>query len=159
MRSGEKKFNPASVTIFCPTFEKNSSAMQTITVQVLNDQAMPMLRQMERDKVVKLVHPLKSTQRLAKQFETLFQQWKKETLLLSDGYKITEHPAYRQIIALGEAVVPFILIKLREDPQHIFYALFKITGENPIKPEHVGKLSKMAEDWLNWGTEKGYTSR
>ncbi len=131
---------------------------QTITVQVLNEKALPLLRQMERDKVVKLVRPPKPNRKIAEQFEALFQQWKDETKYSSSGSEITNHPAYKSIIALGEAVVPFILIKLKEDPQHIFYALFKITGENPIQPQHAGRLSKMTEDWLKWGVENGYIS-
>ncbi len=59
---------------------------------------------------------------------------------------------------MGQPIVPFILIKLREDPQHLFYALFKITGENPVQPKNVGKLTKMKEDWLDWGATKGFLS-
>jgi hypothetical protein len=93
---------------------------------------------------------------LASHFENLFQKWKSETLLSSSGSEILEHPAYHHIIELGEAIVPFILIKLKEDPHHLFYALFKITGENPIQSNHVGNLSQMAGDWINWGLRKGY---
>jgi len=97
-------------------------------------------------------------QSLGEQFEQLFQQWKKETLMSSDGDEIIRHPAYRQIIGLGKQVVPFILIKLQEDAQHLFHALFKITGENPIQPSHAGQLGKMTTDWLNWGKKNGYLS-
>jgi hypothetical protein len=83
-----------------------------------------------------------SNQSLGERFEQLFQQWKKETLMTSNGDEIIGHPAYRKIIALGKQVVPFILIKLQEDPQHLFHALFKITGENPIHPSHAGQLAK-----------------
>ena len=78
--------------------------------------------------------------------------------MTSNGDEIVRHPAYRQIIGLGKQVVPFILIKLQEDPQHLFHALFKITGENPIPPSHAGQLGKMTADWLEWGRKKGYLS-
>ena len=78
--------------------------------------------------------------------------------MTSNGDEITKHPAYRQIIGLGKRVVPFILIKLQEDPQHLFHALFKITGENPILPAHAGQLGKMTADWLKWGRKNGYLS-
>jgi len=127
--------------------------MQTITVDLLDGKALPKLQQLEREKLLHLMPD--AGKQLAERFEALFQQWRNETLLSSSGSEITNHPAYRVIIELGPSVVPFILIKLQEDPQHLFYALFKITGENPVKPKHIGMLTKMKEDWLEWGAIKG----
>lgn len=93
---------------------------------------------------------------LGQRFEQFFQKWKNETLLSSKGTDLINHPAYQTIIQMGESVVPFILIKLKEAPHHLFYALLKITGENPVAAAHVGNLKQMTEDWLNWGREKGY---
>lgn len=95
---------------------------------------------------------------LASRFANLFQNWKSETLLSSNGREIVEHPSYDRIIELGEQVVPFILIKLKEDPHHLFYALYKITGENPVQSNNIGDLNKMAADWIDWGIHKGYLS-
>ena len=86
----------------------------------------------------------------------MFQKWKSETALLSSATSIIKHPAYRQITDMGEIVLPFILIKLQNDPQHLFFALHQITGENPVPYAHVGNLEKMTADWLNWGYQKGY---
>ena len=130
--------------------------MQTITIELLDGKALPKLQQLEREKLLRLMPD--TEKQLAERFEALFQQWKKETLLSSSGFEITNHPAYQAIIDLGPSVVPFILIKLQEDPQHLFYALFKITGENPVNPKHIGMLTKMKEDWLEWGASKGYLS-
>jgi hypothetical protein len=129
--------------------------MQTLTVELLDGQAMPKLQQMERQKLLPLLPQGTAGKQVADRFEVLFQQWKQETLFSSSGSEITNHPAYQAIIELGPSVVPFILIKLQEDPQQLFYALFKITGENPVKPKHVGMLSKMKEDWLEWGAIQG----
>jgi hypothetical protein len=103
--------------------------------------------------------PPKATQQTTKirdQFELLFQTWKLETGLLSSGTAIVNHAAYQKIISLGEAVLPFLLMKLQQDPQHLFYALFQITGENPVPFAHAGNLEKMTADWLSWGKTKGY---
>lgn len=89
-------------------------------------------------------------------FEVLFQQWKSEVALLSSASAITQNAAYQQIIAMGASVIPFILIKLQQDPQHLFVALYQITGENPVPLEHAGHLEKMTNDWLEWGSKKGY---
>lgn len=91
-------------------------------------------------------------------FEKLFAQWKSEAGFQSDGVALTSHKAYKSIINMGEAAVPFILMKLETDPQHLFYALFKITGENPVPLKHAGDLEKMTADWLNWGQKKGFLS-
>jgi hypothetical protein len=37
-----------------------------------------------------------------------------------------------------------------------FWALQSITGENPVKPEQRGRLTQMAEAWIQWGKEYGY---
>ena len=67
-----------------------------------------------------------------------------------------QHPAYQAIINLGKAAIPMILRKLQECPQHLTYALFKITGENPVPKKHIGQLDKMTEDWLQWGFANNY---
>ncbi len=92
------------------------------------------------------------------QFEYLFQTWKSETALCSSASMILKHHAYQKIINLGETILPFILIKLQNDPQHLFFALYQITGENPVPLAHAGHLEKMTKDWLSWGVEKGYLS-
>ncbi len=93
---------------------------------------------------------------ISTRFEALYAIWKKETLLSSDGDEITGHPAYRQMIALGRPAVPFMLTKLKEDPHFLFDALTAITGEDPVRDDHAGRLKKMAEDWLNWGRQQGF---
>jgi hypothetical protein len=99
---------------------------------------------------------IKSQKNVRDQFEDLFQKWQSETALLSSGTAIISHPAYLQIIKMGEAVIPFILLKLQDNPQHLFHALYQITGENPVPLAHAGILQKMTIDWLNWGNSKGY---
>ena len=90
------------------------------------------------------------------QFEALLQKWHNETALLSSGTAIVSHAAYTQIIGMGEVVVPFILMQLQKNPQHLFFALYQITGENPVPLSHAGNLEKMTADWLDWGYKKGY---
>lgn len=90
------------------------------------------------------------------QFEQLFQNWKSETALLSSATAIVNHYAYQKMIQMGEKILPFMFIKLQNDPQHLFYALYQITGENPIPLAHTGNFKLMIADWLNWAVEKGY---
>ena len=102
------------------------------------------------------VQSLKKTKKVRDQFDELFQKWQAETALLSSGTAIVSHTAYTQIIGMGEIVIPFILMQLQKNPQHLFFALYQITGENPIPLSHAGNLEKMTADWLDWGYKKGY---
>lgn len=89
------------------------------------------------------------------EFEQLAEQWREETGHMSSAISITQHPAYLRIIAMGAAVVPFILEDLERTTAHWFVALRLITGENPIKPEDKGKVQRLANAWLAWGRERG----
>jgi hypothetical protein len=91
-----------------------------------------------------------------KEFNKLSTQWKSETQHLSSMHKIVENPNYQEIIAMGEVALPFIFQSLQKSPDHWFYALREITGDNPIKSEDAGNLPKMTQSWLNWAYEKGY---
>lgn len=93
---------------------------------------------------------------LARKFQTLASQWKQETKHLSLISDIVLNKAYQQIIGMGKPAVPLLLKALKEQPDHWFWALRSITGENPISPADRGRLPKMAEAWLQWGKEHGY---
>ncbi|MBI5409314.1 MAG: hypothetical protein HZA14_08110 [Nitrospirae bacterium] len=89
-------------------------------------------------------------------FLTLQKEWEGNTAHLSSMTKIVMHPAYQQIIGMGQVAVPLILSEMRKKPDHWFWALRSITGEDPVLPEHRGRLKQMTEDWLKWGRDKGY---
>jgi hypothetical protein len=82
-------------------------------------------------------------------FEEYYTKWEEETKYLSSS-KMFDNIYYRKIISLGIDVVPVIINKLKETPNHLFVALQKITGINPIKPENRGKIKEMANDWIDW---------
>ncbi|MBI4849315.1 MAG: hypothetical protein HY808_12205 [Nitrospirae bacterium] len=75
-------------------------------------------------------------------------EWESETAYLSSITEISKHPAYQQIIGMGHVAVPFILSEMKRKPDHWFWALRSITGEDPVLPEHRGRLRQMSEDWL-----------
>jgi len=92
---------------------------------------------------------------LSAQFQALANQWKAETALLSSTSALVAHPAYQAIIGLGPRVIPLLLRELEEEPVHWFEALKAITGEDPVPPEHWGRIPAMAADWLAWGRSRG----
>jgi hypothetical protein len=95
---------------------------------------------------------------LQKKFEFLTQEWKSATAHLSSITEISLHPAYQRIIGMGETAVPFILNEISDSPGHWFWALKAITADDPVPPEHSGRIDLMTEDWLAWGRAKGYIS-
>jgi len=86
-------------------------------------------------------------------FYRLKSHWEAETAFLSSVSDIAMHPAYQQIIGMGSVAVPLILREMKKEPGHWFWALKSITGEDPVPPEHRGKITAMTEDWLLWGAE------
>jgi hypothetical protein len=89
-------------------------------------------------------------------FRELANTWKKDVRLYSSVSQMVLHPAYQRIVGMGPAAVPLLLRELAEKPDHWFWALKAITGVDPVKLEHRGKVRQMAEDWLRWGQEQGY---
>jgi hypothetical protein len=64
------------------------------------------------------------------------------------------HPAYQQIIGLGNEAVPLLLRELKKEPDHWFWALKAITGVDPVEPTQRGRVKEMAGAWLRWGKEQ-----
>jgi hypothetical protein len=98
--------------------------------------------------------PLPET--VEERFRRLEAAWNAETAYLSDPMAIIEHPAFQEIIRMGQAVVPLMLRDLAERPRLWVWALPQITGANPVPPADGGKIAKMTEAWLHWAEDHGY---
>ena len=88
------------------------------------------------------------------EFTRLSSIWHRETGLSSRLDEKVRHWAYRQIIRMDAAVVPFILRDLERRPDHWFWALILITGENP--GDQADDMRGAASAWISWGKDKGY---
>jgi hypothetical protein len=93
---------------------------------------------------------------IEQKFQRLAAIWRAETGHLSSTSQMFSHPAYQEIIALGQDVVPLLLRDLAKEPDHWFAALWAITGAQPVPPEDRGRIDRMAEAWLRWAKEHGY---
>ena len=91
-----------------------------------------------------------------KRFHELAQQWKREVQFISSFTRMCMHPAYQQIIGMGLPAVSLLLRELQDNPHHWFWALFAITGENPVAPDDAGDFEKMRAAWMEWGKNQGY---
>jgi len=89
-------------------------------------------------------------------FEKLVARWKEDSLLMSSPVDMAALPSYLQIIGMGKPAVPLLLRELQREPNHWFWALSTITGENPIPPESAGNVKEMATAWLKWGKSNGH---
>jgi hypothetical protein len=93
---------------------------------------------------------------LSQRFQVLADQWRRETGHLSLMSDIVLNTAYQQIIGMGRPAIALILQDLKQQPDHWFWALRSITGENPVQVDDRGRLPQMAEAWLVWGRANGY---
>jgi hypothetical protein len=93
---------------------------------------------------------------LEERFRRLEAVWIAATGVLSDDTEIVDHPAFREIVAMGEAVVPLMLRDLEQRPRLWVWALPEMTRENPVPSADRGNIARMSEAWLRWGRAKGY---
>ena len=93
---------------------------------------------------------------LAAQFQQLVDEWKAGTAGLSSPRSIAGHPAYSQIIALGEPILPLIFRDLRDNGGWWYPALRTLTGVNPVPESARGHPELNDAAWLRWGRKNGY---
>ncbi len=110
-----------------------------------------------RDLIVQTIFPLtRETEFPEIKFNNLKTEWEEDTAFLSSILEISMHPAYQQIIGMGETALPLILNELINKTGHWFWALKSITGEDPITLNQRGNINKMTNAWIQWGIENNY---
>ena len=85
------------------------------------------------------------------EFNRLVTEWKVGRRRGVDVVQMTAHPAYRQIVGMGEQVIPLILEELQHQPDHWFPALHELTGTSPVPEKSKGNIAEMRRAWLDWG--------
>lgn len=93
---------------------------------------------------------------VSEKFFRLATEWKQATMFVSSVTKMSAHPAYQQIIGMGEEAVPLLLKELARELDHWFWALQAITGVDPVPPSDAGDVERMAAAWVQWGREQGH---
>lgn len=85
----------------------------------------------------------------AERFHRLATQWNNETAHYSVSFKRAMHPAYQQIIGMGEKALPHIFKCLREAPgRDWFWALKAISGEDAAANE--ADIEGAIQAWIHW---------
>lgn len=87
-------------------------------------------------------------------FRVNADKWYEETGMMAFVADRIMHPAYLRVIGLGRQVIPLILGELQESPDHWFWALRAIAGEDPVESE--SDFDEAVEAWLRWGRQAGY---
>jgi hypothetical protein len=91
------------------------------------------------------------TSELKESFNRLADTWSNET----GGYSVVSrryaHPAYQQLLTLGEGLVPLIIRRLKERPDWWFEALTALAKPetNPVRKG--ATFSEAVDAWLEWG--------
>jgi hypothetical protein len=88
-------------------------------------------------------------------FRRLEAVWQAETWYHSNPEKIVSHPAFQEIIHMGQSVVPLMLRDLEERPRLWVWALPVITRADPVPAEDAGNIAKMSQAWLEWARRSG----
>src|SRR5688572_20036262 len=94
--------------------------------------------------------------KIEERFRQLEAKWMAEVGHLSSHQAIVGHPSFREIVGMGEAVVPFMLRDLAAGPRLWVWALPEITGDDPVPAKDGGRIAKMSEAWVRWGRQRGY---
>ncbi len=87
------------------------------------------------------------------EFEELAAIWRRETKGSPFLTTRVTHWAYQRTIGLGPRVLPLILRELAREPDHWYWALNAISGEDPA--EGVEDFDEAAARWLEWGRAAG----
>jgi dephospho-CoA kinase len=93
---------------------------------------------------------------IEERFQRLAAEWENATAYHSSTTVRINHPAYREIIRMGIAVVPLLLKDMEEHHTHWFWALKDITKANPIPASARGDIPAMVQAWLDWAKEHDY---
>ena len=83
-------------------------------------------------------------------FNLLKDEWENDIAFLSSINEISMHQAYQQIIGMGAKAIPYIIGEMSKKPNHWFWALTAITGENPIPESKRGIIPEMTKAWILW---------
>jgi hypothetical protein len=89
------------------------------------------------------------------EFNTLVEEWRRDTELVAFVERKAMHWAYQRILGMGDDAVPLMLRRLVEEaePDHWFWALSAITGEDPAAGTTT--LDDASDRWIAWGRGRG----
>ena len=91
---------------------------------------------------------------LEQRFLKLAERRGEETQFYSMSRRLVEHPAYREILQMGEVAVPWILRDMAMTGARWTLLLGEITGEDPAVHAAPGRVREVQAAWIEWGRER-----
>src|SRR3954468_2628685 len=91
------------------------------------------------------------TETLEERLRRLEATWLAAVGYSSSSTDLRSHPAFQEILGMGEAVVPLMLRDLEKRPRLWVWALPHLTGADPVPASDRGDIARMSEAWLRWG--------
>lgn len=88
----------------------------------------------------------------------LLVQIEEETGGMSTHVHKLRHPDFKKLVDMGEVIIPYIFhLITHEGAGWVYFLLLQqITGENPVKTEHLGRFVHHIIAWLSWYVESKY---
>lgn len=93
-----------------------------------------------------------------REFYSLVEKWRNDTMHMSLANERASHFAYHQIMGMGRDALPLIFRELPDTTSDWFWALRAIARDKaPVIPdEDKGRVRRITEIWLDWGKANGY---
>lgn len=87
---------------------------------------------------------------LEHKFNKYKTDWIKQTCYHSNPEIVYNNENYKNIISLGNKVIPFLIKDLNENNGDWIFALSSILGVDPVKDSSKGNWINMKKDWLKY---------
>jgi hypothetical protein len=90
-------------------------------------------------------------------FEALADQWAahcRKVMFSSKTSDYLDHSAYRDIVAMGEPAVPFVIERYRTEDLPWSFALQEITGVQMMKNPADYRPKDLKKRWIEWWEQK-----
>jgi hypothetical protein len=106
------------------------------------------------DRVADGVEATRSDDRLT--FELLADDLESATLGVGSTRRITRHPAYAEILSIGEGAIPLLLERLEQPGARPVWlrTLSALTSYQPGAGQK--SVTDAAAEWIRWGKLRGY---
>ncbi len=137
-------------------FLERYAAARHLTAAKIIDLSLSRLREEEAPSTGSEGASLAVSEEARARFNRLAKEWRSAIQYVSSLSQMVTHPAYQRIIGMGAEAIPLMLERLRREPEHWFWALKSISGEDPVSEEQRGDVAALSRSWLSWGRRHGY---
>lgn len=127
---------------FFHTMTPQESTMQAICLMF---STLDSVSQREVEQRLTVIHSsAQQKEQLRSEFYAHLKAWEEDTILQSSSTVIRLNENFKAIVAMGRAIVPFIVEELRKEPSHLNWVLTEIYGapitDHPVTNEEACRL-------------------